>query len=325
MFRIDSKTLQSLSSITFEKLAFDIFKYQSKNNPVYAKYLKLVEIKPGNITGLNQIPFLPIELFKTNIVKTGNWKEETIFQSTGTSGQPSIHYVRDLSFYQELAAFNFQRFYGKLNDYDIYALLPGYVGSTNNSLIAMISHFIEKSGSLKSGFFLTTHGKLVRLLSSNSEGKKRLLIGVSHALLDFALRNPVKLKNTIIMETGGMKGRKKEITRKELHDILKSKLDVGKIHSEYGMAELTSQGYSIGDGYFEFPNWMRIIIRDITNPFQRVTNGKAGGINVIDLSNYQTCSFIETKDLGRMKNEKKVEILGRFDNSDVRGCNLLVR
>ena len=325
MFSVDSKTLQSLSPARFDSLAMEIFKYQSKNNPVYAKYLKLLGINPAKISTLNQIPFLPIELFKTNIIKTGKWKEETVFQSSGTSGQPSIHYVRDMDYYQELTSLIFERFFGKLSNYEIYALLPGYLGSSNNSLIAMISYFIKKSGSPKSGFFLKSHGKLVELLSADSDTRKKLLVGVSHALLDFALKNPVKLKNTIVMETGGMKGRKKEITRKELHEILKSKFGVSKILSEYGMAELTSQGYSTGDGYFRFPEWMKITIRDITNPFKKVTNGKAGGINVIDLSNYQTCSFIETKDLGRMIKGKKVEILGRFDNSDIRGCNLLVR
>lgn len=324
MITTDISFLRKITPGNFNRNCLEVFKYQSKNNGVYAKYLKLLGIDPGKISKVKDIPFLPIELFKTHEIKTGKWKHETVFYSSGTTGQTrSKHFIRNVDFYLKVAQWNFERFFGPLQNYEIIALLPGYVGKETNSLVTMVSSFIEKTGSDHSGFYLGEHDRLKHAFLKSGSNRKKLLFGVSHALLDFAEQNPTELKNTLVMETGGMKGKKQEIVRSELHEILKERLGVKKIYSEYGMAELTSQGYSLGDGNYLFPPWMSVAIREVSDPFKGVTNGRVGGINVIDLSNFHTCSFIETQDLGR-KNGPKLEILGRFDNSDVRGCNILI-
>ena len=324
MIGTDIKSLSKINSRSFSKAALSIFKYQSKNNPIYGKYIKHLGVDIKSVSKIEEIPFLPIELFKSFEIKTGRWTHQTIFNSSGTIGTPSRHYIRDLTFYHNVTQRNFETFFGSLKNFEILALLPGYETNKGNSLITMMEHFIKESGSEESGFYLDDHKKLTRALRKETK-KKKLLFGVSHALVDLAESQTLNLKDTMVMETGGMKGRRKEIIRDELHLYLKERLGVRQICSEYGMAELTSQGYSRSKGLFQFPPWMKILIRDVTNPFVGVTKGRIGGINVIDLSNQDTCSFIETKDLGRAKNGQKVEILGRFDNSDIRGCNLLIR
>jgi len=310
----------------FNGLALDIFKYQSKNNPVYKEYLTYLGVNSNKVQSIYQIPFLPIEFFKTRKVVTGKWREEAIFESSGTTGGVrSSHYVRNVDYYRQISLKGFEEFYGSVRSYSIYALMPPYKeGFKNSSLLTMVKHWIDKSGQPDSGFYLEDPSRLAGILRAGSKSqKKRLLIGLSYALVDFLRDFKVNFKDGIIMETGGMKGRKEEITRVELHNMLKAGFGSKNIHSEYGMAELTSQAYSAAQGKFRPSPWIKIMIRDITDPFKWVTKNKAGGINVIDLSNINTCSFIETQDLGRLGKAGEFEVLGRFDHSDVRGCNLL--
>lgn len=308
----------------FQKIALRIFRFQAELNPVYKKFIDHLNINPAKINSIEKIPFLPIRFFKEFEVITGNQKVEKIFMSSGTSGsQTSKHFVTDLNFYRESLEYSFRHFYGDLEDYTIFALLPSYLEREGSSLIDMVEFWIEKSG--RGGFYLYNHDELHKNLSDHEKsGKKAILIGVSFALLDFVEKFQLNLKNTIVMETGGMKGRKEEITREELHKILKNALGVNQVHSEYGMTELLSQAYSKGNSKFETPNWMKILIRDTEDPLSLLEKGKTGGVNVIDLANVNSCSFIATEDLGKIQEDDSFEILGRFDNSDVRGCNLMV-
>ncbi|MBA5628511.1 LuxE/PaaK family acyltransferase [Moheibacter lacus] len=308
----------------FESLALKVFRFQSIENPVYAKYLKFLKVNPEEIQSISGIPFLPIRFFKTHEILLSNQKFEKIFTSSGTTGAAtSRHLVADLEFYRTSLEKSFQHFYGDFSEYTIFALLPSYLERTGSSLIDMVEFWIEKSG--KGGFYLYDHEKLYHdLIRNEKEGKKAILIGVSFAMLDFVEKYQLGLKNTIVMETGGMKGRKEEITREELHQILKKGFGVEEIHSEYGMTELLSQAYSKGNSRFQTPDWMQVLIRDTEDPFSILDNGKTGGINVIDLANLNSCSFIATDDLGKIHEDGSFEILGRFDQSDVRGCNLMV-
>ncbi|HET8885360.1 MAG TPA: acyl transferase [Salinimicrobium sp.] len=310
----------------FEKTALEVFEFQFGNNPVYRKFCDLLNRNPQNVSSLETIPFIPIQFFKSDKIISSEEKAEIIFTSSGTTGnQTSKHYVTDLSIYEKSFRKGFESFYGNIEDYAVLALLPSYLEREGSSLIYMAEDFIKKSKNKHSGFHLNNFSELKnKLIELDSEGQKILLIGVSFALLDLAEMNEFQLKNTIIMETGGMKGRRKEMIRQELHSVLKTGFGVDKIHSEYGMTELLSQAYSKGDGIFECPPWMHVLIRDPEDALSFFPNKKTGGLNVIDLANINSCSFIATQDLGRKKTQNQFEILGRFDNSDIRGCNLLV-
>ncbi|HJD86625.1 acyl transferase [Empedobacter stercoris] len=323
----DSKQIFSIQSEEdFQNVALEVFRYQAQENEVYNNFLNFLNVDYSTVKHTNEIPFLPIQFFKKYNLISGNRAVEKVFTSSGTTGMStSKHLVTDLALYHYNLEKCFEQFYGPLSDYTIFALLPSYLERTGSSLIDMVEYWIEKSGSDKSGFYLYNHDELYEnLIAHEKTGKKAILIGVSFALLDFVENYKMKLKHTIVMETGGMKGRKKEITREELHTILKDGFGTNEIHSEYGMTELLSQGYSRGDLTFKSPNWMRIMIRETEDPLSYVEQGKTGGVNVIDLANYNSISFIATDDLGKKVATNQFEILGRFDHSDVRGCNLMV-
>ena len=309
----------------FEALALDIFKFQYKHNQTYQQFCKLLKREPQQVSGIFEIPFLPIEFFKSRKLQTNTNPAQIIFTSSGTTGKnTSKHYVTDLRLYEESFLKAFEQFYGNPAEYVFLALLPSYLERTGSSLIYMVNSLIEHSADENSGFYLDNLEELSEKLEELDKGSKKVfLIGVSFALLDLVEKKQFDLKNTIVMETGGMKGRRKEMIREELHHELKNGFGVQTIHSEYGMTELLSQAYSKGHGIFECPAWMRILIRDTEDAFSLLEDGKTGGINVIDLANINSCSFIATQDLGRIKNDQ-IEILGRFDNSDIRGCNLLL-
>ncbi|MDE5422364.1 acyl transferase [Ancylomarina sp. DW003] len=310
----------------FISIALKVFRFQASNNPVYARYIELLNIDVNTVGCLEEIPFLPIEFFKSHKVVSTTDEAKAIFTSSGTTGNlTSRHYVPDLGIYEDSFTKGFEAFYGSVKDYCILALLPSYLEREGSSLIYMMEKLIKDSNHPKSGFYLNNHEELiVHLEELKAQNQKVLLLGVSFALLELAENHQLDLGDVIVMETGGMKGRRKEMTREELHAVFTSRLGVKKIHSEYGMTELLSQGYSKGDSLFETPAWMKIMIRDAYDPFSYEKAGRSGGVNVIDLANLNSCSFIETQDLGKIYPDGKFEILGRFDNSDIRGCNLLV-
>lgn len=321
-------TLNSFSTEEdFNELAIDVFKFQFQNNSVYRHYVQNLKTKVDVIQHYQQIPFLPIEFFKTQQIVCQNINSETIcFSSSGTTGQlTSKHYVNDIRIYEESFNTGFEQFYGKASDYCILALLPNYLERTGSSLVYMFDHLIKQSGSPYSGFYLNNLDDLIKTIAVLKQNKqKTILLGVTYALLDLADKNIELTDNFIVMETGGMKGKRKELLKEELHHYFKMKFNVSSIHSEYGMTELLSQAYSKKDGFFECQPWMKVIIRDVNDPFTYLQKGKGGGINVIDLANINSCAFIETKDLGRLNEVSHFEILGRFDNSDLRGCNLMI-
>ena len=324
---IDTTKIPAIQSKDeFESKALDVFRFQIKNNPIYNEFCHYLGRSSSSVKKLQQIPFLPIHFFKSKKVVTTNAKAQTVFSSSGTTGQAiSKHYITDIKLYEQSYTKGFQHFYGDVGQYCIVALLPSYLERSGSSLIYMVNDLIEKSKHPESGFYLKEIERLIDTLTVlDATGKKVLLIGVSFALLDLVEKYPLQLKNTIVMETGGMKGRRKELIRTELHDLLKKGFGVETIHSEYGMTELLSQAYSKGNGIFKTPPWMKIMIRDTENPLGLLPHGKAGGINVIDLANINSCSFIATQDLGKKYDDGSFEILGRFDHSDVRGCNLMV-
>lgn len=308
----------------FEQVALEVFRFQAENNLVYQEFINLLGVEIPSVNSIKQIPFLPIRFFKSHQVISGEFVYEKIFTSSGTSGmQTSKHFVKDLEMYRKSLQYSFKHFYGDLKDYTIFALLPSYLERSGSSLIDMVEYWIEQSG--KGGFYLYNHQELYDdLMENEKQGKKAILIGVSFALLDFVENFQMNLNHTIVMETGGMKGRKEEITREELHRILKNGFGVEEIHSEYGMTELLSQAYSQSKMQFQTPSWMKIFLRDTEDPLTLLENAKTGGVNVIDLANLNSCSFIATDDLGRLYSDGSFEILGRFDHSDVRGCNLMV-
>ena len=310
----------------FTEVALIVFKYQFKNNKVYRSFCDLLYIHPSNITTIEEIPFLPVQFFKNRKVISSLDEVQEIFTSSGTTGSAtSKHLVTDINFYRESYLKGFAHFYGNIEEYAVLALLPNYLEREGSSLVFMVDDLIRKSKNLESGFYLDNIQELAKkLIELDKTGQKILLIGVSFALLDLIEMQQFNLKNTIIMETGGMKGRRKELVREELHTTLQKGFGVSKIHSEYGMTELLSQGYSKGDGLFATPPWMKILTRDTEDALTINALGKNGGINVIDLANYNSCSFIATQDLGKVHQNETFEIIGRFDNSDIRGCNLLV-
>lgn len=311
----------------FLETTLKVFRFQYQNNPVYKRFCDLLNCEPQSVTSLEQIPFLPVDFFKSHKVLASNTTPEVVFSSSGTTGsKTSKHYVSDLNLYKESFLQGFQTFYGKPEDLVILALLPSYLEREGSSLIYMVEELINISDNPDSGFYLNNLEQLQQKLKVlDQQGKKCLLIGVSFALLDLIEMYDFQLKNTIVMETGGMKGRRKEMIRQELHNILKIGFGVEEIHSEYGMTELLSQAYSDGEGVFTCPAWMQILIRDPEDALSYLSEpNKTGGINVIDLANINSCSFIATQDLGKKLISGKTEILGRFDNSDIRGCNLLI-
>ena len=310
----------------FVQAALQTFGYQYQHNQVYQRFCTLLGRTPDKVRQLTDIPFLPIEFFKSEVVYCGNERPTTVFTSSGTTGsQTSHHYVKDLTVYQQSFRKGFADFYGNIEEYTVLALLPSYLERTGSSLITMVADLIERSGSADSGFYLNEYDLLAEKLTSlDRSGRKVLLIGVSFALLDLVETHRFQLKNTIVMETGGMKGRRKELIREELHAILCEGFGVEYIHSEYGMTELLSQAYSAGSGLYESVRWLKVLIRDTNDALSYQRPLKTGGINLIDLANIHSCSFIATQDLGRLHPDGRFEVLGRFDNADIRGCNLLI-
>lgn len=310
----------------FVKIALKVFRFQYENNPVYCNFCDALNIDITQVKTLENIPFLPIQFFKSHDVISNSAPIQTTFTSSGTTGmQTSKHLVTDLSWYELSFRNAFSQFYGNIEDYAILALLPSYLERDGSSLIYMVEDLIQKSNNPNSGFYLNNHEVLIEKINElEAEGQNTILIGVTYALLDLIEKKQFDLAYTQIMETGGMKGRRKEMIREELHQALTKGFGVSSIHSEYGMTELLSQAYSLGDGIFECPNWMRVLARDTEDPLSYVTSGKNGGLNVIDLANINSCSFIATQDLGRVYSDGSFEVLGRFDNSDIRGCNLMV-
>ena len=315
------ETPQSLSDV-----AIEVFKHQFKNNKVYRSFCDLLYVHPSDITEIEKIPFLPIQFFKSRKVLSSLDEIEEVFSSSGTTGNTtSQHFVTDISLYEESYLKGFHHFYGDIKEYTVLALLPNYLERKGSSLVYMVNDLIQKSKQPESGFYLNNLKELSEtLIRLEASEKKVFLIGVSFALLDLIDEYQFNLKNTIVMETGGMKGRRKELIRDELHAILKNGFGVSEIHSEYGMTELLSQAYSKGNGIFECPPWMKILTRDTEDALTIQQPTKTGGINVIDLANYNSCSFIATQDLGKVHQNGSFEIIGRFDNSDIRGCNLMV-
>lgn len=310
----------------FKTCALQVFRHQFKNNAIYRSFCDLLYIHSSDVKEVEEIPFLPIQFFKSHAVLSSIQAVQETFTSSGTTGSSiSKHMVTDVSWYTKSYTKGFEHFYGPIEEYTVLGLLPNYLERDGSSLIYMVDDFIKKSNKPASGFYLNNLTELSKtLIALDKKGEKVLLIGVTFALLDLIERQQFKLQNTIIMETGGMKGRRKEIIRNELHEILCAGLGVSKIHSEYGMTELLSQGYSSGDGVFDCPPWMKILARDTEDALTMVGSNKTGGLNVIDLANYNSCSFIATQDLGKVDNNGRFEVLGRFDHSDIRGCNLMV-
>lgn len=310
----------------FKAKALEVFRFQFDNNAIYRSFCDLLYINPSDVSDLHEIPFLPIQFFKSHQVLSTTNPIETTFTSSGTTGQiTSKHLVSDLSVYETSFKLGFKHFYGDIKDYTILALLPNYLEREGSSLVYMVDHLIKDSNKPQSGFYLNNLDQLKnKLISLDHAGEKVLLIGVTFALLDLLDLHTFNLKHTIVMETGGMKGRRKEVIREELHNTLKAGFGVDAIHSEYGMTELLSQAYSKGHGIFNCPPWMRILTRDTEDALTVFNSPKTGGINVIDLANINSCSFIATQDLGKVHDNEDFEIIGRFDNSDIRGCNLMV-
>ncbi len=309
----------------FEQRALEIFHFQAQNNLVYRDYLRMLKLDATDVKSIAEIPFLPISFFKTHEVITGKHEYEQIFLSSGTTGiERSRHFVKDLSLYESSFINAFQYFFGNPGEYIMVALLPSYLEQQDSSLVYMVDKLIALTQDKRSGFYLGKYDELAEELQEMEGQKKVLLMGVSYALLDLVDSYPMQLKNTIIMETGGMKGRRKELIKRELHEKLQKGFGVTKIYSEYGMTELLSQAYSMGEGVYQTPPWMKILIREVEDPFTYEKEEKTGGINIIDLANIHACSFIATQDLGKKTKEGAFEIMGRFDHSDIRGCNLML-
>jgi len=311
----------------FSQLALEIFKHQAANCAVYAEYIHHLKINIDEVKEVTQIPFLPIIFFKTYSVLSSKNPIQIAFRSSGTTGMiQSSHQVTNVKLYEQSYLQAFHQFYGAVEEYCFLALLPSYQQRAGSSLIYMVNDLIEKSKNPQSGYFLYNHDELFETLKDlKAKNQKTVLIGVTYALLDFIEQYEINFPNLIVMETGGMKGKRKEMVREELHEQLTKGFGIKAIHSEYGMTELLSQAYSLGAGIFNCPNWMQVLIRDTNDPLSLIPQGRTGGINVIDLANVNSCSFIATQDLGKIYTDGSFEVLGRFDNADIRGCNLLVQ
>ncbi|TVR81002.1 MAG: acyl transferase [Chitinophagaceae bacterium] len=315
-----------LNPDTFNQFALRVFYYQAENNPIYKKYIQLLGVAPQQIKSIEKIPFLPIKLFKTEEIKTGSFESEKVFESSTTGGgQSSKHHIYSLEWYRDVFLKCFEKYYGNIKDYTFLALLPSYLERNNASLVYMVDGFMKSSGKPLSGFYIDDYEKLSTHLQTLEERKeKTILIGVSFALLDFAEKYPIHLKHTVIMETGGMKGRRKELWKTALHDILKNAFQTNQIHSEYGMTELLSQAYSLKDEKYYFPDWVKVLVRDVYDPFDIQSKNARGALNIIDLANIHSCCFLATDDIGELDNDGGFYVYGRINNADVRGCNLMV-
>jgi phenylacetate-coenzyme A ligase PaaK-like adenylate-forming protein len=316
----------------FEEIALKVYNFQYLHNDMYRSYCNLLHINPSQISSIEKIPYLPIQFFKSKVIKTTHFEEEIIFESSGTTGSiNSKHFVKEKALYEESYFKTFRQFYGDEKHYCIIGLLPSYLERQGSSLVYMVDDLIKKSAHKSSGFYLYDYEKLKAVLLENEAAKQpTILIGVTYALIDFAEKNSMQLQHTVVMETGGMKGRREELTRKEVHQILSSKLGLKHVHSEYGMTELLSQAYSTKNGIFNCPLYMRVLVRSEEDPFDICASISAnkpfqiGAINIIDLANLYSCSFIATDDLGKIYADKSFEILGRLENSDIRGCGLMI-
>ncbi|OQP38707.1 acyl transferase [Niastella yeongjuensis] len=315
----------TLEPVDFEQLALEVFQFQYNNNAIYQHYVNALSTVGSAVRSIDQIPFLPIRFFKTADIKTTVFEPEAVFESSGTTQTiNSRHYVKDLGIYRRSFLQAWEQFYGPVQDWCVIGLLPAYLERQNSSLVVMVNEMIKLSGHAQSGFYLYEHEKLASVLQElEKKGQKTLLIGVTFGLLDFAEQYPMPLKHTVVMETGGMKGRRREMTREEVHDILSTAFKTPLIHSEYGMTELLSQAYSYGHGLFDCPPWMKVLVRQDDDPLDVRISG-SGVINIIDLANLYSCSFIATDDVGTVTPDGSFEILGRMDTSDIRGCNLLI-
>lgn len=312
------------NSFDFDSYALELFRVQARETPIYRDFVSRLGVAIDGISRIEDIPFLPVEFFKHKPINSSS-KAEAVFSSSGTSGSvPSYHHVADIELYRRSFTQGFQYFYGEIQKYCVLGLLPGYLEREGSSLIFMVKEFIDESKFKSSGFYLHNYEQLAKQLNENeAQGIPTLLLGVTFGLLDFAERYSFNLKNTIVMETGGMKGRREEMLREEVHRVLCSRLGVDSIHSEYGMTELLSQAYSSGNGIYKSPPWMKVLLYDLYNPLHCTRVGK-GGVNIIDLANLNSCAFIQTQDIGMVYSDESFEILGRFDASEIRGCNLLV-
>lgn len=320
------KRIEHIETENFERLALDIFRFQARFNPLYARYLELLRLTAQDVQAVEKIPFLPIELFKHYDIQTGQWAPAMVFSSSGTTGQmASRHLLRDPEWYRAQARRAFAQRYGPPENFCFAALLPSYLERSGSSLVFMAEDFIRQSRFSQSGFYLYNASDLVKVLAEcRKNAVPTVLLGVSFALLDLAEQHPANLDGIIVMETGGMKGRREELTREELHRRLCRAFGLEHIHSEYGMTELLSQAYSTGDGLFRPGPAMRVLVREAADPFAIQTGGKTGALNIIDLANIDTLSFIATDDLGRIHPDDAFEVIGRLDNSELRGCNLMV-
>lgn len=314
----------SVTPQTFTACALQAFNYQYQYNQLYYDWVNALGIKPGMVQTINDIPFLPVSFFKTHKVATGSFEPKAIFESSGTTNaNTGTHFIKDIELYRQSFTKGFEHFFGNINEWCIIGLLPSYLERNNSSLVMMVDELIRLSGYTESGFYLSEFSKLADTLQTLEDRKqKTLLIGVTFALLDFAEHFPMQLKNTVVMETGGMKGRRKEMIRAEVQKLLMDGLGVDKVYSEYGMTELLSQAYSTSDGVFNTVPWMKLLLRDEDDPLAINQEGR-GLINVIDLANIYSCSFIATDDVGLLNEDGTFEVLGRYDNSDIRGCSLL--
>ena len=306
----------------FTRVALEIFRFQAENCPPYAEYLRLIGADIETVKSIEQIPMLPIELFKSHTVYSAKTEPQIVFTSSATTGMiPSRHAVADISIYEQDFVESFRLFYGDVEQWSIYGLLPNYLQRSGSSLVYMVDRLIRRSGS--GGFYLDNYQQLLDDMAADK--RKKILIGVTYALLDLAEQYAPKLGDTIVMETGGMKGHRAEMSKTELHKVLCSAFGVERIHSEYGMAELMTQGYSTGEGLFASPPWMKVLTRDVNDPFKTLENGRRGAINIIDLANIYSCSFIATQDMGIAYDDGTFRIEGRVTDADIRGCNLLVQ
>lgn len=315
----------TVETTDFEQLALEVFQFQYNNNAIYQHYVNALSIVGSNVRSVDQIPFLPIGFFKTTDIKTTVFEPEAVFESSGTTQTiNSRHYVKDINIYRRSFIKAWEQFYGPVQDWCVIGLLPAYLERQNSSLVVMVNEMIKLSQHAHSGFYLYEHEKLAHVLQElEKQGQKTILIGVTFALLDFAEKYPMPLQHTIVMETGGMKGRRREMTREEVHLLLTTAFQTPAIHSEYGMTELLSQAYSYGNGVFNCPPWMKVLVRQDDDPLDVRVAG-SGVINIIDLANLYSCSFIATDDVGTVKPDGSFEVLGRIDTSDIRGCNLLI-
>ncbi|SFW63535.1 LuxE/PaaK family acyltransferase [Chitinophaga sancti] len=326
MSGISTAAIFSSDGSDLEALSLEAFRFQYRENALYRAYTDALRIQPDKVRSLAQIPFLPIQFFKTHQVTCGTFEPQLVFESSGTTQTiNSRHLVKEAVIYEQSFLTAFERFYGPVTDFVVVGLLPSYLERKHSSLVYMVQNMVKRSAHPASGFYLYEHDKLYHQLQElEARGQKTLLIGVTFGLLDFAEQYALQLKHTIVMETGGMKGRREEWTREQVHAFLKERLGCSQIHAEYGMTELLSQAYSYGQGLFNTPPWMKVLVRDENDPFQLYTEKAAGVINVVDLANVYSCSFIATEDIGRLHEHGTFEVLGRLDNSALRGCSLMV-